>query len=243
MRENIIEIFSSIQGEGKYVGCRQVFVRLEGCNLDCAYCDTENEIGRHPCCMVEEGAGTHALVPYENPLSVEMVAEIVARLVGDVPHHSLSITGGEPLLHVPFIKELAAHIDLPVFLETNGTLDRALAACIDCISHISMDLKLPDVLSAPVWDAHARFLEIARAKDVYVKVVVAAETRAEDVERAARLVAAIAPTTLLVLQPVTPYGDCSAPSPARLLELQRLALCHISDVRVIPQTHRMMDLL
>jgi len=243
MRENIIEIFSSIQGEGKYVGCRQVFVRLEGCNLDCTYCDTENEIGGHAHCMVEERAGTHELVPYENPLSVEQVAEIVARLTGDVPHHSLSITGGEPLLHVPFIKELAAHIDLPLFLETNGTLDSALAECIDYISHISMDLKLPDVLSAPVWDAHARFLKVARAVDVYVKVVVAAETRAEDVEHAAHLVADIVPTTLLILQPVTPYGGCTAPTPARLLELQCIALLHLSDVRVIPQTHRMMDLL
>lgn len=243
MSENIIEIFSSIQGEGKYVGCRQVFVRLEGCNLNCTYCDTENEIGRHPVCMVEEQAGTHELVSYENPLSAQQVAEIVAHLAGDVPHHSLSITGGEPLLHVPFIKELAAHIDLPIFLETNGTLDKALAECIDCISHISMDLKLPDVLSAPVWDAHARFLEAARAVDVYVKVVVAAQTRAEDVEYAARLVAAIAPETLLILQPVTPYGGCTAPTSARLLELQRIALRHISDVRIIPQTHRMMDLL
>ena len=243
MRENIIEIFSSIQGEGKYVGCRQIFVRLEGCNLDCTYCDTENEIGGHAHCMVEERAGTHELIPYENPLSVEKVAEIVTHLTGDVPHHSLSITGGEPLLHVPFIKELAAHIDLPIFLETNGTLDRALAECIDCISYISMDLKLPDVLSAPIWDAHARFLEIACTKDVYVKVVVAAETLAEDVERAAHLVAEIAPATLLILQPVTPYGGCTAPTPAGLLELQRIALCHISDVRIIPQTHRMMDLL
>ena len=243
MRENIIEVFSSIQGEGKYVGCRQVFVRLEGCNLDCTYCDTENEIGGHAHCMVEERAGTHELIPYENPLSVEQVVEIVTRLTGDVPHHSLSITGGEPLLHVPFIKELAAHIDLPIFLETNGTLDRALAECIDCISHISMDLKLPDVLSAPVWDAHARFLEIACTKDVYVKVVVAAETRAEDVAHAAHLVADIAPATLLILQPVTPYGGCTAPTPARLLELQRIALRHLSDVRVIPQTHRMMNLL
>ena len=243
MRENIIEIFSSIQGEGKYVGCRQVFVRLEGCNLDCTYCDTENEIGGHAHCMVEERAGTHELIPYENPLSVEQVAEIVARLTGDVPHHSLSITGGEPLLHVAFIKELAAHIDLPIFLETNGTFDKALTDCIDCISHISMDLKLPDVLSAPVWDAHARFLKAACAVDVYVKVVVAAETRAEDVEHAAHLVAEIAPATLLILQPVTPYGGCTAPTPARLLELQRIALRHISDVRVIPQTHRMMDLL
>ena len=65
MRENIIEIFSSIQGEGKYVGCRQIFVRLEGCNLDCTYCDTENEIGGHAHCMVEERAGTHELIPYE----------------------------------------------------------------------------------------------------------------------------------------------------------------------------------
>ena len=243
MRENIIEIFSSVQGEGKYVGCRQVFVRLEGCNLDCTYCDTENEIGGHAHCMVEERAGTHELIPYENPLSVEQVAEIVARLTGDVPHHSLSITGGEPLLHVPFIKELAAHIDLPIFLETNGTLDKPLTDCIDCISHISMDLKLPDVLSAPVWDAHARFLKVARAVDVYVKVVVAAETRAEDVEHAAHLVANIAPATLLILQPVTPYGGCTAPTPARLLELQRIALRHLSDVRIIPQTHRMMDLL
>ena len=243
MRENIIEIFSSIQGEGKYVGCRQVFVRLEGCNLDCTYCDTENEIGGHAHCMVEERAGTHELVPYENPLSVEQVAEIVTRLTGDVPHHSLSITGGEPLLHVAFIKELAAHIDLPVFLETNGTLDKALADCIDCISHISMDLKLPDVLSAPVWDAHARFLKVARAVDVYVKVVVAAETRAEDVEHAAHLTAEIAPATLFILQPVTPYGGCTAPSPSHLLKLQRIALRHISDVRIIPQTHRMMDLL
>ena len=243
MRENIIEIFSSIQGEGKYVGCRQVFVRLEGCNLDCTYCDTENEVGCHVHCMVEERAGTHELVPYENPLSVEQVAEIVMRLTGDVPHHSLSITGGEPLLHVPFIKKLAAHIDLPIFLETNGTLDKPLTDCIDCISHISMDLKLPDVLSAPVWDAHARFLKVARAVDVYVKVVVAAETRAEDVEHAAHLVAEIAPATLLILQPVTPCGGCTAPTPARLLELQRLALCHLPDVRIIPQTHRMMDLL
>lgn len=243
MRENIIEIFSSIQGEGKYVGCRQIFVRLEGCNLDCTYCDTENEIGGHAHCMVEERAGTHELVPYENPLSVEQVAEIVTRFTGDVPHHSLSITGGEPLLHVPFIKNLAARIDLPIFLETNGTLDKALTECIDSISHISMDLKLPDVLSQPVWDAHARFLLVARAVDVYVKVVVAAETRAEDVEHAAHLTAEIAPATLFILQPVTPYGGCTAPTPARLLELQRIALCHLPDVRIIPQTHRMMDLL
>ena len=153
------------------------------------------------------------------------------------------MTGGEPLLHVPFIRELAARVSLPIFLETNGTLDKALAECIDCIDFISMDIKLPDVLSVPVWDAHARFLAVARAKDVYVKIVVAAETADDDIVTAARVVADTAPETLLILQPVTPYGGCTAPTPEHLLAFQRLALRHVSDVRIIPQTHRMMDLL
>ena len=243
MCENIIEIFSSIQGEGKYVGCRQIFVRLEGCNLDCTYCDTENEVGRNRICMVEEEAGSHKLSAHQNPLSAERVAELIEHVTAGVPHHSLSITGGEPLLHVPFIQALASCVRLPIFLETNGTLDEALAECIEDISIISMDIKLPSVLSRPVWEAHARFLEIARRKDVYVKLVVAAETEEAEVEKAALLAADIVPCALFVLQPVTPYGGCSAPTPERLLHFQSIALSFLSDVRIIPQTHRMMNLL
>ena len=77
MNENIIEIFSTIQGEGKYVGCRQVFLRLEGCNLHCSYCDTDSTVGMHPDCVVEEGAGTYHLVPYPNPISPQRTAELV----------------------------------------------------------------------------------------------------------------------------------------------------------------------
>ncbi|MBN1405468.1 MAG: 7-carboxy-7-deazaguanine synthase QueE, partial [Candidatus Omnitrophica bacterium] len=39
---NVLEIFSSIQGEGIYVGERQIFIRFAGCNLNCVYCDTKN---------------------------------------------------------------------------------------------------------------------------------------------------------------------------------------------------------
>ena len=46
MKTKINEIFSSIQGEGPVVGYKQLFIRFCGCNLNCAYCDTEFDIGK-----------------------------------------------------------------------------------------------------------------------------------------------------------------------------------------------------
>ena len=243
MNENIIEIFSSIQGEGKYVGCRQVFLRLEVCNLNCTYCDTDSKAGTHPNCVVEEGAGTYHLVPYPNPVSPERAAELVALAAAGVPHQALSITGGEPLLHASFIRVLAPHVHLPIYLETNGTLYAELKKCIDCVAGISMDIKLPSVTAHPVWDAHVRFLEIAKVKDTWIKIVVAAESPDSEIDTAVRLVADTAPETMLILQPVTPCGGCMKPSSEQLLKWQETALRRLANVRVIPQTHRMMDLL
>ena len=243
MNENIIEIFSCIQGEGKYVGCRQVFLRLEGCNLNCTYCDTDSKAGTHPNCVVEEGAGTYHLVPYPNPISPERAAELVALAAAGVPHQALSITGGEPLLHASFIRALAPHVHLPIYLETNGTLYAELKKCIDCVAGISMDIKLPSVTAHPVWDAHVRFLEIAKVKDTWIKIVVAAESPDSEIDTAVRLVADTAPETMLILQPVTPCGGCMKPSSEQLLKWQETALRRLANVRVIPQTHRMMDML
>ena len=44
-KANISEIFQSIQGEGKYAGASQVFVRFFECNMHCAWCDTPHAIG------------------------------------------------------------------------------------------------------------------------------------------------------------------------------------------------------
>ena len=243
MKENVIEIFSSVQGEGKYAGFRQVFIRLEGCNISCRYCDTEHMTGKHDVCIVERVPGSHEYVEISNPMTAEAVAAEVKRFTDNVPHQAVSITGGEPLLHAEFVRELAKHVDVPVFLETNGTLPEKLKQVVDCVDIISMDIKLPQMTGADHWADHKRFLELAQKKDVYVKLVITGDTDMEDFQRAIDMVAGINPDIMLVLQPVTPVNGVAEASPDLMLELQQQALEYLRDVRVIPQTHRMMNQL
>lgn len=243
MQRSIIEIFSSVQGEGKYVGCRQVFVRFEGCNLACRYCDTENAPGAHPHCRIERQAGSQSFYERENPLTPMQAAEEINRLLAETPHQAVSFTGGEPLLQAEFIHALRPLLAVPFFLETNGTCVPQLEEIIEDVDIISMDIKLPSVLSRPVWEEHRRFLAVARRKDLYLKMILSAETTREEFEAAIRLIGACAPDTLLVLQPVTPFGGCVAIAPERMLAAQSFAAKRLRDVRVIPQTHRMMDQL
>ena len=64
-----------------------------------------------------------------------------------------------------------------------------------------------------------------------------------NLQKAVDLVAGVDPNILLILQPVTPLNGVEAARPEQMLELQQQALESLNDVRIIPQTHRMMDQL
>ena len=245
MQTNIIEIFSSIQGEGRYVGCRQLFVRFEGCNLHCGYCDTENEPGAHPMCNVEIAPGARRFREIINPLDANEAAAYLNQFLSELPHQAISLTGGEPLLHAGFLQELLPMLHAKVMLETNGTLPERLAEILPLVDIISMDIKLPQNTGAEMWEKHHEFLRLAVAnrKDVYVKLVLPGDLIEEDFQRSVDMIAGVAADTLLVLQPVTPMNGVPPIEPGRVLELQQIALERLADVRVIPQTHRMMDQL
>ena len=91
MKINISEVFYSTQGEGKYIGTAQVFIRLSQCPFSCPYCDTDIQDKEYFKINNKQ---------YNNPVSAEELSEIVLKEfgVGD-NFHSYSITGGEPLIH------------------------------------------------------------------------------------------------------------------------------------------------
>lgn len=241
MRNNIIEIFSSIQGEGKYVGARQAFVRFSGCNLKCKYCDTDFKPQKN--CKVEKCAGSGEFVEYENDMKVDTLIDILEGYFKRTPHHSVSFTGGEPLLFSEFIKEAAKKISVPIFLETNGTLYDELSNVIDDVDIISMDIKLESGAGKNLFDVHKKFLSVAREKDLYVKMILTGQTKEEEIKGAASLVSETNDEILFVIQPVTPYGGMTAPSLRKIFAAEDLALKYLKNVRVIPQTHRMLGVL
>ncbi len=250
----LVEIFSSIQGEGILVGRRQIFVRTYGCNLRCTYCDspeTLKESGIPTHCRVEEEPGSWSFTEQPNCISAGALTGIVQRYLIQ-PHHSISITGGEPLLHHRFLcrwlPEIRA-LGLKVFLETNGLLVDQLKAVLPLLDYVSMDIKPPTATGlAPegTWPRHRAFLTAATeaGTTVYGKMVITAGTTEAELDAATGLIAMVNPAIPLILQPVTPCGaEQERPTPARLIQLHSRASRTLEDVRVIPQTHKMMQLL
>jgi len=239
----LLEVFSSIQGEGLLLGRRQIFIRLAECNLQCDYCDTHHQPSKQ--FRIEEAPGAGLFRSFPNPAFLEVLLGILNQWLTDAPgiHHSISLTGGEPLLQgealrlwVPVLAEL-----LPVCLETNGTLAQALEPLLDDLTWIMMDIKLPSVSGAPTpWQAHCNFLDLARRRSCLVKLVVSEETETREVVAAARMVRDIAPEVPLILQPVTRRGEVGI-TPSRILELQAQTARVHPQTLVIPQVHRLLN--
>jgi organic radical activating enzyme len=245
------EIFSAIQGEAALVGERQVFVRLTGCNIRCGYCDQPEALERRPGpCRIEQTPGRRDWTTLSSPLPIDTVVAAVGSLCDRLPHHSISLTGGEPLMQSARVVELARRLadrGHEIMLETNGTLVAALERCLPWVRYVSMDLKLTSVDGARVPPAmQRRFLQAALGSSAttWVKVVIGADTDPAEFDRAVDMLASIAAAATttppeLFLQPVTPFGTVDrAPSPEQVLELQERALRRHPRVRVVPQTHK-----
>ncbi|MHC1697821.1 MAG: 7-carboxy-7-deazaguanine synthase QueE [Geobacteraceae bacterium] len=247
---NMIEIFSSIQGEGKFIGLRQMFLRLHGCSMDCSYCDSRvtRSAAVPEFCQAETTPGRQVFELIKNPVSLDYLNNLLTSWVSLRPnaHHSISITGGEPLLHAEALQVWLPELRkiLPIYLETNGIHFQELSQCIDYLDYISMDIKLPSITkSRDFWEEHRAFLQIAAEKDVYVKIVISEETSIREIQKACEVVVSVNKNIPLILQPLT-TADVSKPISSNILfELQEEASNYVDEVRIIPQTHKYLHLL
>ncbi len=251
---NLVEIFSSIQGEGPHAGLSTLFIRFGGCDLRCAWCDSPHTWRPADRARIETSRGSGELAVRDNPVPV---AEIVAaaEALEATRHRDVSLTGGEPLLQPEAVAAVAAAFrgrGPQVLLETHGLHADALARVVAHVDVVSMDWKLgSDVRREGVpthapresfHDAHERFLAVARrAPSTVVKLVITTASEDAEIDEALARVARTHPRACVVLQPVTPTGSVAARVPsARMLALGVRAERVVADVRVLPQLHPVM---
>ncbi|NHW22980.1 MAG: 7-carboxy-7-deazaguanine synthase QueE [Archaeoglobales archaeon] len=222
MRGRISEIFESIQGEGILVGVRQLFIRFCGCNLDCYYCDTLKD---------SEFCFDHVSgEKIQNPIS----AEYVQRRIDSAKVHSVSLTGGEPLLQAEFIRAL--NKTRPFYLESNMSIPEK-AKKLRFVDFVAGDLK---VREAKLFDFEIllentfksfKILRKTRTRRTFCKIVLPSEFNEEEVINSSLQIKDY--VECFVLQPV--FGSRLE----NIFKLQRKML-EFADTRVIPQVHKFM---
>jgi 7-carboxy-7-deazaguanine synthase len=147
----IVEIFRSIQGEGRLTGVESLFARTSGCNLRCGYCDTPYASWTPE---GEEFSVDEILARLEElreaeppPFLGQLVERAGAGDRADVRH--VVLTGGEPMLVAELIPLCARLRDRGwhITIETSGTL--YLPICCDLMS---ISPKLSNSTPAPQRD-------------------------------------------------------------------------------------------
>ncbi len=253
MRLVMAEVFNSWQGEGGSVegsafGRRQIFVRFAGCDLNCAWCDSREYIDASRVSRwryeVEPFTGKFEYKP--NPAELDEVINAILRLdTGDI--HSISYTGGEPILQVKPLKTLMEkmkELGFDNFLETHGGLPELTKEVATLVDYASVDIKDETARATEDWKAlvlreveSIRILKTAGAK-VYAKLVVTKDTKPENVRWYAELLRGLAP---LVIQPKEPIDI----SQKELMEFYREAakVMGRKNVGLSFQVHKYLNVL
>lgn len=213
----IKEIFSSIQGEGLYVGQKHIFVRFTKCNLNCKYCDTD-------------------FLNDKKEYTIESLYQKLQKYDDEV----ISFTGGEPLLEADFLfnflNNYKKELNKKIYLETNGTLPIELKKIIDLVDIVAMDIKLNSATGQENrFEINEKFLEIAKEKEHFIKIVFDKNILDDEIKNVIDLAKKYNST--IILQPKMPLD--------KELELEKIFnkfFEQYKNIRLIPQTHKFLNL-
>ncbi|MEM3064223.1 MAG: 7-carboxy-7-deazaguanine synthase QueE [Candidatus Nitrosotenuis sp.] len=234
MKVRLFEIFTSIEGEGILYGTKTLFVRLAGCPFKCFYCDTKEAL------PLESGT------EYE----IGKACELIQSHLKDNTY-KVNFTGGDPLLQAEAVAELAKFVQskhVPTYLESSCFDAKRFEQVLPYIDLVKIEIKTPD---SEFVDAnhYSTLLEnalqclnaaIRTKKSTYIKIVVSSKTQESDFKELVKKIFEIAdPKDLkgFIIQPT--YG-ISEPNLEKLLSFYDVACRFYSEVRVVPQLHKLM---
>ena len=131
-----------------------------------------------------------------------------------------------------------------IYLETNGILFKQLESVLDFVDIISMDIKLPSSTNKnECWAEHEKFLETARQKEVFVKIVVTDKTKTDDVVKAAELVGRIDNDVEFILQPVSAHKELLDPDCDKMLCFKEVAEKVLRrNIKIVGQMHKVLGI-
>lgn len=238
---NLCEIFTSIQGEGIFAGRAQLFIRFFGCNIKCYYCDTREAFEEQEFALFEKTPFSCKFKKIKNPITDNDLISYIKNILKGNFVHSISLTGGEPLLHVDFLESFIPKINKikPIHLETNGTLPDNLRKIIKDIDFVSMDMKTDYFGKKGFLDAQKTFLEISSKKNCQVKVVVTKKLDEKSFIQAIEIIKEVDEKIPLILQPNTKELKQLK---VKLLKFYKIASQTLDNVLILPQMHLLMDL-
>lgn len=215
----IKEIFESIQGEGPYIGYNQLFIRFSSCNLHCKYCDTD----------------------FKTELKSYTSKELAKEIEQYKNIHSISLTGGEPLLSTDFLQEFLPLTNKKIYLETNGTLFNELEKIINYTDIISMDIKLPSTTGmTDLFKEHDNFIKIAQkhSKEIFAKVVFDTNITDDEINKVIKI--AKENNILIILQPKMD-GEILNLKTEFINEIFYRFVSKYQNIRLIPQVHKFLN--
>lgn len=232
-RARVSEIFTSIEGEGIFVGKKTLFIRFSGCHLKCRWCDTKYALPLD--------SGTE--------YQIDEIEDLIIRELQPFTY-KVNFTGGEPLLQTHAVIKLADFIkkqtNLKTYIESSCFDSELFSKVLPYMDICKIEFKTDDskVVENEVYDNlllnEIKCLELAveSNKTTYIKIVVTNSTNLESFKNLVYNISKKIRPSDIVGFIIQPSHGVDQPTINKLLDTYDIVQPMFPEVRIIPQLHK-----
>jgi len=232
-RARVSEIFTSIEGEGIFVGRKTLFIRFSGCHLKCRWCDTKYAL------PIDSGTDYQI-----DEIKVLIIKELQPFT------YKVNFTGGEPLLQTEAVIELADFIkkqtNLKTYMESSCFDSELFSKVLPYIDICKIEFKTDDskVVEDEEYDNlilnEIKCLELAvqSNKATYIKIVVTNSTNLESFKNLVYNISKKIKASDILGFIIQPSFAIDQPTVNKLLDTYDIVQPMFPEVRIIPQLHK-----